>query len=111
MSLASLNQEEKEVVRRAMTATFDFFTFDFATRIGIEPDEMRELLELWPDIDDSDDDSACCLAINNSLNDLLHGEGISETDAIAKIGVSRQEMGRIYRKWATARGWMRTGVR
>lgn len=104
MSLASLNAEEKEVVRRAMAATFEYFTFDFEARMGIEPEEMEKLLEAWPDVDDSDDASPASLAVNNSLNDLLHGEGISEAEAAAKIGVDREEMLRVYRKWADSRG-------
>lgn len=111
MSLSSLDNKEKEVVRRAMAATFDYFTFDFGARMGLEPEEMTELLKRWPEVDDSDDTSSECLAINNALNDLLHGEGISEKEALAKIGVDRTEMLRVYVKWATARGWDSTGVR
>ena len=111
MSLASLNAGEREIVRRAMAATFDYFTVDFGSRIGIEPEEMRNLLNTWPDLDDFDDASPACVAINNSLNDLLNGEGISESDALAKIGVNRDEMLRVYVKWAHARGWDHTGVR
>ncbi len=111
MSLAALRDDEKEVVRRAMIATFDYFTFDFSARLGLEIEEMEELLARWPAIDDSADDSIECLAVNNSLNDLLHGEGISEETAKAKIGVERDEMLKIYKKWATARGWNSTGVR
>jgi hypothetical protein len=110
MSLASLNEEEKEVVRRTMAATFDYFTFDFGTRIGVEQEEMSKLLEAWPDLDDSDDESSVSLAINNSMNDLLNGEGISESDAKEKIGVSKDEMRRVYKKWANARAWDHTGV-
>ena len=111
MSIASLNAEKKEIVRRAMAATFDYFTFDFGDRIGIEPDEMRKLLDEWPNLDDSDDTSPSCVAINNSFNDLLYGEGISETEALVKIGVDRREVWRVYRKWAQARGSNHTGVR
>lgn len=111
MSLASLDDEEKEIVRRAMAATFDYFTFDFGARMGIDQQEMEQLLEAWPDIDDSDDTSPACLGINNSLNDLLHGEGISESEALARVGVNRREMLRVYRKWADGKGWDHTGIR
>jgi hypothetical protein len=50
MSLSSLNAKEKEIVRRAMAATFDYFTVDFVSRIGIEPEEMRNLLNTWPEL-------------------------------------------------------------
>ncbi|CEF49244.1 unnamed protein product [uncultured bacterium] len=81
-----------------MEATFRYFDFDFQTRIGIPPESMRALLVAWPTVDDARDDSDACLAINNSLNDLLHGVGISEDEAMELVGVSRAEMLRVYRK-------------
>lgn len=111
MTVAALSIEELEVVRRALSATFQFFDFDFETRLGVTPEAMRELLRNWPSIDDSNDDSDGSLAVNNALNDLLHGIGISNADAQRLTGVDREEMYRIYRKWAESRGWSSTGVR
>ena len=111
MTLDSLTPEENQVVRRTLEATFRYFDFDFQTRLGISPESMRSLLDAWPAVDFTLDDSDACLAINNSLNDILHGEGISEEDALELVGVSRAEMLRVYRKWAAARGWKSTGVR
>ena len=103
MTLASLTPNEREVVRRTMQTTFRYFDFDFQTRLGIQPETMHSLLAAWPAIDDAKDDSAACLAINNSLNDLLYGVGIGENEAISLVGVTRAEMERVYRKWAAAR--------
>jgi hypothetical protein len=111
MALAALNPEEREVVRRAMEATFRHLDSDFETRLGVSTKVMRELLGAWPNVDDSHDDSEACLAINNSLNDLLHGVGISDEEATDAVGANRAEMLRVYRKWAAARGWHSTGVR
>lgn len=111
MALASLEPEEREVIRRTMEATFRYFDFDFHTRLGISPETMRALLGAWPNIDDTRDDSDACVAINNSLNDLLHGEGISDTDAVEFVGVGREQMLRVYRKWAATHGSTSTGVR
>jgi hypothetical protein len=108
VSLASLDPEVREVIRRAMEGTFSYFDLDFHTRLGVNPQGMRALLGAWPNLDDSSDESDACLAINNSLNDLLHGEGISEQEAMAVAGVSRDEMARIFRKWRAARGWEST---
>ena len=110
MTLEALAPEELEVVRRTMEATFRYFDFDFQTRLGISSEAMRALLNAWPAVDDVRDDSDACLAINISLNDLLHGIGISEAEAMELVGVSRAEMQRVYRKWAAARGWKATGV-
>ena len=72
---------------------------------------MRDLLKEWPGINDSDDDSDARLAINNSLNDLLHGLGISDEEAERLTGANRTELLRIYRTWAHRRGWSCTGLR
>ncbi len=111
MSLSALTPVDLEVVRRAMEATFQFFSFDFQSRLGLEPEQMTSLLEAWPNVDDTSDDSDACLAVNNSLNDLLHGVGISEEECIRLLGVGREEAYRVYRKWADARGWNSTGVK
>jgi hypothetical protein len=103
VALASLSLEEREVVRRSMQATFRYFDADFHTRLGVTPAAMRALLDAWPDIDDGNDDSDACIAINNAMNDLLHGVGISEEDAEKLIGVNRTEMLRIFRKWPLGR--------
>jgi hypothetical protein len=71
---------------------------------------MRALLAAWP-IDDSNDHSDACVAINNSLNDLLHGVGISDAEARELVGGTRAEMERVFAKWSAARAWRRTGLR
>ena len=111
MTLKALTQLEQVVVRGAMRATLDFFDWDFSTRMGIEISSMRQLLESWPEIDDADDNSDACLAINNAMNEWLHGIGVSDKKSLAQLGVNRTEVMRIYEKWAASRGWKSTGVR
>jgi hypothetical protein len=111
MSIEALSIEEKEVVRRAISAMPAVLTFEFETRMGLSEESAYSILKAWPKVDDSRDDSDACLAINNSLNDLLHGKGISDKESQELTGVNREELLRIYRKWATARGWQSTGVR
>lgn len=93
-----------------MQATFRYFGRDFQTRLGVTAKAMHALLDKWPCIDDADDESDACRAVNNTLNDLLNGVGISDQEAKELIGVSRAEMHRIHRKWAAARGWRSTGI-
>lgn len=109
MTLAALTPEEREVVRRSMQATFRLFDFDFQTRLGVEPERIRPLLAAWPP-DESSDHSDACLAVNNSLNDLLCGEAITEAEASELVGATRAEMEHVYKKWASARGWNARGV-
>jgi hypothetical protein len=111
MSIAALNTSEQVIVRRVMQATFSHFDVDFHTRLGVSTTAMQALLDAWPDIDDSSDESDACLAINNALNDLLHGVGIDEQEAMKIAGVSVTEITLIYRKWAVARGWKSTDLR
>lgn len=110
MSIKALTFEEKEAVGRAISAMPAVLTFEFEARIGITEESASFLLDTWSDVDDSDDDSNACLAINNSLHDLLHGVGINDAQCQELTGVNREELMRIYRKWATARGWDNTGV-
>jgi hypothetical protein len=111
MTIAALTLEEREIIRRVMEVTFQFFDKDFETRLGVTPDAMRKLLQNWPNIFDDDDGSDACLAINNAMNDLLHGIGISDEKALQLAGANRSEMLRVYQKWAKSRGWQSTGVR
>jgi hypothetical protein len=111
MSLHSLEPAEREIVRRSLEVTFLFFDEDFHTRLGVDAATMRALLEAWPHIDDAEDESDACIAVNNSLNDLLHGIGLSDAQTRALVGATRDEMARVYHKWARARGWQVTGVR
>jgi hypothetical protein len=37
--------------------------------------------------------------------------GISEHEAMELVGVGRDEMSRVHRKWTAARGWKSRGVR
>jgi hypothetical protein len=69
MTLAALATDEREVIRRSMEATFQFFDWDFQTRLGITAEAMRDLLNDWPNVDDTSDDSDACLAINNAMNE------------------------------------------
>src|ERR1051325_6934644 len=82
MALTALNQSDLAVIGRALQALAagDIIEeFEFGARIGVELTDFREMLAQWPAWDDADDKSAECLVINNTLNDLFHGVGLSET--------------------------------
>jgi hypothetical protein len=114
MPLTALNQNDIALIGRALralTAGDIIEEFEFGARIGVELADFREMVRRWPAWDDADHKSAECLAINNTLNDLLHGVGLSERQCIEMIGVGRDELLRVYRVWADSRGWSATGVR
>lgn len=110
MTLATLTNEEKEIVRRAMQASLIYIDAEFSARMGLEESHMARLLEAWPEIDDSRAGSAVYLAVNNALNDLLYGVGISNEQALQAVGADRAEMRRVYKKWAAGHGRSSTGV-
>ena len=95
-----------------MMATGDTLQeFEFGARIGVELPEFREVVARWPAWDDSDDSSPECLVINNTLNDLLHGVGLTERQCTEMLGTGKEELLAVYRRWAASRGWSGTGVR
>lgn len=106
-----LSAEETEVVRRAIAAMPEILDEEFSTRMGITEEKAGSLLKAWPDVDDTEDDSHACVAINNSLNDILYGEGLSDEQCLRLTGADRRELNRIYQKYAAARGWKSTGIR
>ncbi|ESQ90473.1 hypothetical protein [Asticcacaulis benevestitus] len=109
MTIKSLTAEERDIILRSLSATFEYFDFDFQTRLSVDEDAVRGVISGWPNVDDSDDDGEPALVINNSLNDLLYGVGVKDEDFIRLTGVGRAEILRVYRKWAVERGWKSTG--
>lgn len=114
MPLGSLNSNDVALIGRALNlmASGDVLQeFEFGARIGVDLPEFREVVATWPAWDDSDDRSAECLAINNTLNDLLHGVGLSDRQCREMLGAGKDELLSVYRRWAASRGWTATGVR
>ena len=72
MSLADLDERERDVVRRCLQAAVDgpfFPEWEFGTIFGLERDEVRRVLMSWPSLDETDD--IVVRAINNSSNNHL----------------------------------------
>jgi hypothetical protein len=114
MPLATLSQTDVAVIGRALEAmaTGDIVEgFEFGARIGVELPEFQAMVAKWPAWDDADDGSAECLAINNTLNDLLHGVGVTERQCTDLLRIGREELHAVYRRWAASRGWKATGLR
>jgi hypothetical protein len=114
MPIAALNQSDLALLGRAlhaMAAGDIIEEFEFGARIGVELPEFREMVARWPAWDDADDRSPECLAINNTLNDLLHGVGLTERQSTELLGVGKEELLGVYHRWAASRGWNATGVR
>jgi len=116
MAIESLPEEEREIIRSCLRAVLEgpFIDDDeFQTRLGVDRIALKELLESWPDVDDSTDDSRDCLLINNSMNELCHGVKTTPEEWARWFGpgISREMVKRTYTNWTIAKGWPGTGVR
>lgn len=100
MPLADLNAEERAVLKGCLRAAVEgpfFPEWEFSTLFGVTRDEVKHILEDWPDIDDGDESAAC--AINGSFNNLL-GYPHHRQDIWSQfIPVTEEELARIYSKW------------
>jgi hypothetical protein len=72
--------------------------WEFHTLFGLERDEVRNILSLWPGLDETDE--SVVIAINNSLNNLLGSPARNGDEEWPKfISVTRGEVARIFAKW------------
>ena len=112
MYFSKLSESEKQIVFQCMTAMLNgnFLEHEFQTRLGIDEIELRKIMDDFPNIDDTEDESTATLAINNCLNEVCYGIGFSEKDWKKWFSVEREKIVETYRKWAKSRGWERTGI-
>ena len=112
MATESLTPDERALVRRclALAVTTPELQGEFSTRLGVSRGQAAELLARWPAVDDRDDASTAAIAINNALNEVANGLRLSSADWAA-LAASREEVVRVYDRWAALRGWRSTGLR
>ena len=78
MSLANLDEREREVVRECLRATVEgpfFPDWEFEIIFGLKRDDVRQVLQSWPALNEADE--SVVRAINNSFNNLLAGATIN----------------------------------
>ena len=49
-------------------------------RVGLEPEELQQVIEEWPNIDDADENGKGVLAINVCMNEVCQGFRIVPAD-------------------------------
>ncbi len=84
---------------------------EFHARLGLDPEELRAVIDSWPHCDEADDDSIGTLAINNCLNEMCHGLRFSDGEWERLVRLPRSEVSRVYRAWTLSRGASHTGIR
>ena len=68
-------------------------------RVGVEPEELQHIIGEWPNIDDTDEDSAGFLAINGCMNEVCHGFHIASEDWSTWFDTPKAEIKATYEKW------------
>jgi hypothetical protein len=113
VTLERLSSEDREVIRRCLATLIDGNDLEgeFHTRLGVTESEVAELLMRWPSIDDRRKNSLASIAINNAMNEMLNGLGLSDTELERRVGTTRDRLARVYHEWASLRGDPSTGLR
>ena len=107
MAFEQLTEREQEVIQQALNAVFHrpyIEDAEFGTRLGLDRVQLWEVLAAWPRLEDLDDDSNASLAINNCLNEVLHGIWISSEDWAMQFTVSKEDVEAVYEHWAQLKG-------
>jgi hypothetical protein len=74
MENRGLTAEEQSVVLSCMRATAAYVDqWEFHARLGFEIEDLRRLIDQWPNRDDRNEKGVEFLAINNCLNEVCHG--------------------------------------
>ncbi|HEY6417946.1 MAG TPA: hypothetical protein VIX59_02995 [Candidatus Binataceae bacterium] len=113
MFFAQLTEREQDIVRQCMNAIFKgpyIENPEFQTRLGINREALQKVIQSWPVLDDSKEDSDVYLAINNCLNEVCHGIKIPSGDWPLWFNSLREEIKAVYVKWAKIRGKAFTGI-
>jgi hypothetical protein len=112
VSLAKLSDSDRQIILQCLNAILKgrFLEGEFHTRLGIEREELEQVVAAYPHIDDSDDNSNAALAINNCLNEVCHRINFSNREWSQWFTVDRSEVDKVYRRWAILRGWSRAGI-
>ena len=100
MSLADLEQSEREIVRQCLNAAVNgpfFPEWEFHTLFGLERSEVKAVLRAWPKLVETKEEVQ--VAINNTLNNLLGYPHGCEKEWPHFISVSSNEVKRVFNKW------------
>ena len=74
--LLDLSDREREIVLQSLNAILrgGFLDGEFHTRLGIEREELEEVVSAYPNLDDKNHGSKVSLAIKNCLNEVSRNQ-------------------------------------
>ena len=66
MYFSQLNEQEQQTILESMKAVLESgkLEFEYSSRLGIDEEDLKQVIEKFPNLDDSDDSSNETLAIN-----------------------------------------------
>jgi hypothetical protein len=99
MPLRDLSLADQALVRRVLAYQLTEWDWEAPTVLGVQKEEVEDLLARWPAVDDQEEASIAHRAIHSSLGDLIGLRGISEEDCRSKIGVTTTELAQIFQRW------------
>jgi hypothetical protein len=100
MAIESLSAKEQYIVLQCMKATAAHVDdWEKYSRLGIEADDLQQVIARWPSIDDRDEASVGFLAINNCMNEVCHGFQIPSAEWSTWFDTTIAEVESIYQKW------------
>jgi len=99
MPLRDLSSADQESIRRVLVYQLDGWDWEAPTVLGVQMEEIADLLACWPAVDDLKEASIAHRAIHSSLGDLIGLRGITEEDCRHAVGVTRKELFGIFKRW------------
>jgi len=101
-----LSDKERDIVLQSLNAVLNggFLAGEFQTRLGIEPEQLEQVISAYPNLIEMDESSNVNLAINNCLNEVCNGISFSSAQWSRWFNVTRSDVDEVYRKWRGLRG-------
>src|SRR6266478_180229 len=106
MVIERLSSDDQESILQCMRAIADgpyVENWEIHTRLGITRETLKQVISLWPDIEDDPGDRENCsvgfLAINNCMNEVCNGIRIPQEEWGDWFTRARSEVADSYRKW------------
>jgi hypothetical protein len=114
MSIEGLSHEDQESILQCMRAIADgpyIEDWEIHTRLGITRESLRQIISLWPNIDDGFDHSDGFLAINNCMNEVCNGIHIPSEEWDSWFTRSKTQIMESYHKWLKRSGGSTASIR
>ena len=105
LGIESLSAKEQDIVLRCMKATSAHVNdWEKHSRLGLEADDLHQVIARWPNLDDRDENGNDFLAINNCMNEVCNGFQIASVEWSSWFDTPMSEIESTYRKWLLLKG-------